>query len=106
MYPNAGGFGPTRFPKKDKNGAAPMDPASYVFGFRRRLAHSLCCFKSIFLKACSDGICPGLHFADASMFVTVACVLATFNIEKALDENGREIVPEAYTALFITYVAS
>ncbi|KAI0033190.1 cytochrome P450 [Vararia minispora EC-137] len=35
--------------------------------------------------------CPGRHFADATLWLYVASVLAFFNIRKAKDENGNEI---------------
>ncbi|EPQ56877.1 cytochrome P450 [Gloeophyllum trabeum ATCC 11539] len=38
-------------------------------------------------------ICPGRHFADAAIWIVVASVLACFDISKATDENGQEIVP-------------
>ncbi|KAJ3012059.1 hypothetical protein NUW54_g1983 [Trametes sanguinea] len=36
-----------------------------------------------------DGrVCPGRHFADSSLFLTIACVLHVFDIGPPLDENG------------------
>ncbi|KAF8189526.1 cytochrome P450 [Mycena galopus ATCC 62051] len=37
--------------------------------------------------------CPGRQMATASLWITIASILATFEITKALDENGREIEP-------------
>jgi hypothetical protein len=37
--------------------------------------------------------CPGVHFADASLFLTIASVLATFTILRPLDEDGNEVTP-------------
>ncbi|KAJ1306466.1 hypothetical protein OPQ81_007469 [Rhizoctonia solani] len=37
--------------------------------------------------------CPGIHFAEASIFITVASLLAVYNFTKARDENGQEITP-------------
>ncbi|KAK2606571.1 hypothetical protein N8I77_005312 [Diaporthe amygdali] len=51
------------------------DPASFVFGFGRR-------------------ICPGRRLAEATVFLAIAKVLAVFNISKALDDVGREVEPE------------
>jgi cytochrome P450 len=45
-----------------------------VFGFGRR-------------------VCPGAHFAKVSLFLDVAGILATFDILKAVDDQGREIDP-------------
>lgn len=50
-------------------------------------------------------ICPGLHFAEASLFLAMASVLSTFNISKALDQQGREITPlEVFNSAMIMYV--
>jgi cytochrome P450 len=51
------------------------DPRTAAFGFGRR-------------------ICPGRHAADASLFATVATILATVDIVRAKDASGNEIVPE------------
>ena len=41
-------------------------------------------------------ICPGKHFADASLFINMAMVLHLFDITPPKDENGKliQIVPE------------
>jgi cytochrome P450 len=36
-------------------------------------------------------ICPGRHFADATLFIAASSVLSVFNVTKAKDENGHEI---------------
>ncbi|KAF9461977.1 cytochrome P450 [Collybia nuda] len=70
IYPNPSIFDPTRH-----LGERPqVDPLKFVFGFGRR-------------------VCPGAHFAESSMFLTIASVLATFDINKALSPDGREIEP-------------
>lgn len=48
------------------------DPRLDVFGYGRR-------------------ICPGQHFADATVFLTIAQLVAAFDIGSAIDEFGREI---------------
>ncbi|KAG2033215.1 cytochrome P450 [Suillus americanus] len=66
-------FNPERFLAKE--GKEPeMDPRTACFGFGRR-------------------ICPGLHLADASIWVSIAMSLAVFDISKVV-ENGVEINPE------------
>ena len=40
-------------------------------------------------------ICPGKHFAEASLFIMIASILHAVTIEHALDENGHPITPEA-----------
>lgn len=51
------------------------DPASEAFGYGRR-------------------ICPGRYLADESLFLTISRLLAVFDINKAVDKRGKEIVPE------------
>ena len=42
-----------------------------------------------------DGrICPGRHFAEASLFIIIASVLHTLTIDYAVDEQGKAIIPE------------
>ncbi|KEP48417.1 cytochrome P450 family protein [Rhizoctonia solani 123E] len=67
VYENPECFNPDRF----LDLAVPKLPA---FGFGRRL-------------------CPGIHYAEASIFITVVSILAVYNITKAKDENGQEITP-------------
>ncbi|EGN99056.1 hypothetical protein SERLA73DRAFT_168607 [Serpula lacrymans var. lacrymans S7.3] len=50
-----------------------LDPRTVAFGYGRR-------------------ICPGMHLADASIFITCVTTLAVFNVTKSV-ENGVEIVP-------------
>ena len=51
------------------------DPSFLAFGFGRR-------------------ICPGMHLADDGIFIAIASTLAVFDILKARDERGNEIIPE------------
>ena len=39
-------------------------------------------------------VLPGMHMADASVFILCAMTLATFDIAKAV-ENGRVVEPKA-----------
>lgn len=71
VYHDPEGFIPERY-------LAPFrepDPAGFVFGFGRR-------------------ICPGRRLADSTLFLAVSKVLATFDISKARDAEGREVEPE------------
>lgn len=44
-----------------------------------------------------------MHFADNAIFIAVAMILYVFDISKARDENGREIIPEVEYDGFIRY---
>ncbi|KAH9939663.1 cytochrome P450, partial [Epithele typhae] len=61
QYPEPESFLPERFLKDGKLDPAVLDPASFVFGYGRR-------------------ICPGRHFAEAQLFTAIACVLHVFSI--------------------------
>jgi cytochrome P450 len=39
-------------------------------------------------------ICPGRHLAEASLFSMISTLLATVDIVRAKDEQGKEIIPE------------
>ncbi|KAH7333662.1 cytochrome P450 [Rhizoctonia solani] len=38
--------------------------------------------------------CPGIHFAEASVFINIASLLATFTFSKKKDSSGQEIMPQ------------
>ncbi|KAJ7226387.1 cytochrome P450 [Mycena rebaudengoi] len=82
MYPDPYAFKPERFLLDGKANPAVKDPDCAAFGFGRR-------------------ICPGRHLARSSIWSVVASILATFNIDKAVDEAGHVIEPtfEYLTAL-------
>ena len=73
-YPNSHAFLPERF-LKDDGSLTPNDIEHIVFGFGRR-------------------ICVGRHFADTSLWMVIAKVLALFKILRPLDEHGVEIPVE------------
>ncbi|KAI0076598.1 cytochrome P450 [Panus rudis PR-1116 ss-1] len=75
VYPDPLSFNPDRY--FDENGKRnPNVPEpSVAFGFGRR-------------------ICPGRHFAMNSFWINVVTILAAFEISRAVDENGKEIVPK------------
>ncbi|KAJ7781604.1 cytochrome P450 [Mycena metata] len=71
-YANPMTFNPERFfSTPDK--PAETDPRNFCWGFGRR-------------------ICPGMHLADASIFISCAMALAVFDISKCV-ENGKVVVP-------------
>jgi len=70
FYPNPDNFDPERFKglgekstlKGNRGGNRPApDPRDWYFGYGRR-------------------ICPGMHLAQASAFMAVACMLTAFEI--------------------------
>ncbi|KAF7301611.1 hypothetical protein MIND_00726600 [Mycena indigotica] len=65
-------YNPDRFLSTEKTPAEP-DPDNLCWGFGRR-------------------ICPGMHLADASLFISIATTLAVFNISKCV-ENGQPVTP-------------
>ncbi|KDR69992.1 hypothetical protein GALMADRAFT_282402 [Galerina marginata CBS 339.88] len=68
-------FNPDRFlPKPHGNAEPPFDAA---FGFGRR-------------------ICPGRHVAEASLWIAIASMLASFDFCKAVGEDGKEITPDPF----------
>ncbi|EJD01825.1 cytochrome P450 [Fomitiporia mediterranea MF3/22] len=74
-YPEPDKFIPDRWlPTGGKEG--PRDVLKTYFGFGRR-------------------ICPGRHFADNTIFIGGASILAAFKITNALDENGLPVPPKA-----------
>ena len=72
VYTSPDEFNPDRFIATASK-PAERDPHDIVFGFGRRT-------------------CPGRHVADASVFLSVASILATLDISK-LVENGEVIEP-------------
>ncbi|KAG5723754.1 O-methylsterigmatocystin oxidoreductase [Termitomyces sp. T112] len=72
VYPDPHKFNPERFIATE-NKPAEADPRNVCFGFGRR-------------------ICPGLHLADASVFISCAMSLAVFDVSKSV-ENGVVLEP-------------
>lgn len=51
-------------------------------------------------------ICAGLNFADATLYIAVVSILATFDIRKPLDDKGNEVEPSPiFTTGLILYAA-
>ncbi|KAI0753249.1 CyP450 monooxygenase [Daedaleopsis nitida] len=67
-------FMPERFLHNGRVNTDILNPREYVFGFGRR-------------------ICPGLHFAEATLFITFASILHTLNIKGKVDKHGRSTLP-------------
>ncbi|KAH9888090.1 CyP450 monooxygenase [Cubamyces lactineus] len=70
-------FRPERFLKDGKLDPDAFDPAILAFGSGRR-------------------VCPGRHFAEDALFISIASVLHVFDILPAIDEYGQPIPVEHY----------
>jgi hypothetical protein len=83
-YPDPLQFKSDRFltPSGRINNAIP-NPKNATFGLGRRR-------------------CPGRHLGDAVVWLEIACILSCFEIRRAKDEEGREIVPSGETEGGIT----
>ncbi|KAJ7147705.1 cytochrome P450, partial [Mycena crocata] len=86
MYPDPYKFNPKRFLLNGKLNPDIKDPDA-GFGFGRR-------------------IFPGRHMAVSSIWIVVASTLATFDITKAIGDDGKVIEPDCkYLARLVMYVA-
>ncbi|KAH7316419.1 cytochrome P450 [Rhizoctonia solani] len=72
VYENPEGFQPDRF-------CDPNVPPAPGFGWGRRK-------------------CPGIHFAEASLFLIISSLLTTFTISRKKDKDGNEIIPRVESA--------
>ncbi|KAF7358290.1 hypothetical protein MVEN_00878300 [Mycena venus] len=73
VYPEPYTFKPERYLKDGKINPD-MPSIEIVYGFGRR-------------------ICPGRHMADLSVWLSLTCILATFDITKAIGSDGNPIQP-------------
>ncbi|EJF55653.1 cytochrome P450 [Dichomitus squalens LYAD-421 SS1] len=74
VYPNPGVFFPERFLKDGELNPDVRDPATFSFGYGRR-------------------ICPGRHYAASSLFMIAATVLHTLSITAPLGKDGKPVPP-------------
>jgi len=74
LYPEPFAFKPDRYmvPLSDPQAEKERDPLTYAFGYGRR-------------------VCPGLHLAEASMFLSIAMTLSAYNIRQKRDAGGNVI---------------
>ncbi|KAJ3492023.1 hypothetical protein NLI96_g261 [Meripilus lineatus] len=72
VYANPYVFWPERYLPKPEGNGEPHPPG--VFGYGRR-------------------ICPGRFLANASVWIAITTILATFDIKCPQDERGKEIIP-------------
>ncbi|KAL1938285.1 hypothetical protein VTO73DRAFT_11736 [Trametes versicolor] len=74
-YPEPEEFHPERHLNKVRDGSNPL-PSGYVFGFGRR-------------------VCPGQAFADATLWIAMAGIMASFDVRPPLNAEGVEVCPPA-----------
>ncbi|KAF9457686.1 cytochrome P450 [Collybia nuda] len=74
VYPDPFKFNPDRYIKDGKLDLEIKDPKLVAFGFGRR-------------------VCPGSNLALSTLWITLASMMAAFEITKAVDENGEVIEP-------------
>ena len=68
-------FKPERFLPKSLGGLEEPDPVPTVFGWGRR-------------------VCPGMHLAEASLWIYAANILAVMNVVPVKKERGEEVRPQ------------
>lgn len=85
-------FKPERYLEPvDNEMAKRRDPKNYTFGFGRRVRLVYLLSESLHNMTPSLQVCPGRHLAQSSAWILMASFLATMNISKAVDANGRQI---------------
>ena len=65
------------------------------FGFGRRFVYPKNRSKLREINYYCCRTCPGSHMALSAIWITIASVLAVYNISNALDEDGKIIIPAA-----------
>ncbi|KAF8964419.1 cytochrome P450 [Flammula alnicola] len=80
-------FNPDRF--LDRDGNLNDDDMTYTFGFGRRSVQA----SSSFLNAISHFgiICPDRHMGSATIWLVIAMVLSTFDIQRKKDASGKDM---------------
>ena len=92
VYPDPDRFNPERFLRSNKFGQFELnpevrDPEPAIFGFGRR-------------------VCPGRYASYESLWMIVACTIASLKISKAKNADGLPITPSAeYTDGFVRYAS-
>ena len=92
-YPDPFSFKPERFIKDGQLNPKIRDPAMIAFGFGRRQKCIVTVSEVMALMKRKCRLCPGYHIAFSTIWFTAATILATFNLSKAVDKNGKVIEP-------------
>ena len=92
VYEDPDVYRPERFLKDGQLNPTVRDPFNYAFGYGRRSVQRPCVrFPPLSRSSSVHRICPGRHFAEASLFINIASVLHVFNISPPVDEHERLI---------------
>lgn len=88
-------FKPERFlkPGRSQPESETLDPRNIVFGYGRRSVVRSNISGLAQVTSERHRICPGRHFADTTLFLTIANMAATLDIRKARDADGVEVTP-------------
>lgn len=81
MYSNPASFNPARFLDLTPSEARAIDPRNFVYGFGRR-------------------ICVGQKFGDETIYLSIASILALFDIRKKI-VDGKAVIPDVEYSGFV-----
>ena len=93
-YPDPSTFKPERFIKNGQLDPNIRDPFMIAFGFGRRYkSWMIPIYKVVKLITEQHRSCPGSHIARSTIWIAAASILATFDLSKSVDKDGRVIEP-------------
>ena len=109
VYDEPSVFNPERFIINGKVECNTSDPSKIAFGYGRRQVKVIILWCS--LTDTSNRICPGVHFAENMLWITIACLLSAYHLDQPTDENGDPVPVElnassgmiAYVHIFIMF---
>ncbi|KAI1792486.1 cytochrome P450 [Ganoderma leucocontextum] len=104
VYKDPDVFRPERFIRDGRLDTSARDPAAFVFGYGRRHVVPQHPYFHAYEAHVISRICPGRYFAEATLFINVACVLHVFDIGPPLGEDGRPIkIEHVQTDTLVSY---